>query len=87
MDEFKRTARRDMHGREARVCVCARGAVGWTVLPTKSGVRYFPSIQKLASRARRPPAEPRRLPHPPGTGLAAPVGLRRLAHRALVAQP
>ena len=26
-------------------------------------------------------------PHPPGTGLAAPVGLRRLAHRALVAQP
>ena len=33
------------------------------------------------------PAEPRRLPHPPGTGLAAPVGLRRLAHRALVAQP
>ena len=33
------------------------------------------------------PAEPRRLPHPPGTGLAAQVGLRRLAHRALVAQP
>ena len=24
MDEFKRTARRDVHGREARVCVCAR---------------------------------------------------------------
>ena len=70
------------------MCVCARGAVGWTALPTKSGVRYFPSIQKLASKARRagrrPTASP---PHPPGTGLAAPVGLRRLAHRALVAQP
>ena len=34
--------------------MCARGAVGWTALPTKSGVRYFPSIQKLASKARRP---------------------------------
>ena len=34
--------------------MCARGAVGWTGLPTKSGVRYFPSIQKLASKARRP---------------------------------
>ena len=54
VDEFKRAARRDVHGREARVCARARGAVGWTALPTKSGVRYFPSIQKLASKARRP---------------------------------
>ena len=42
------------HAREGGEGVCARGAVGWTGLPTKSGVRYFPSIQKLASKARRP---------------------------------
>ena len=36
------------------MCARARGAVGWTALPTKSGVRYFPSIQKFASKARRP---------------------------------
>ena len=42
------------HAREGGEGVCARGAVGWTALPTKSGVRYFPSIQKLASKARRP---------------------------------
>ena len=47
------TTRRARAGGEG-VCARARGAVGWTALPTKSGVRYFPSIQKLASKARRP---------------------------------
>ena len=53
VDEFK-AGGTSRHAREGGEGVCARGAVGWTGLPTKSGVRYFPSIQKLASEARRP---------------------------------
>ena len=53
VDEFEADGT-SRHAREGGEGVCARGAVGWTALPTKSGVRYFPSIQKLASKARRP---------------------------------
>ena len=83
VDEFKRTARRDMHGREARVCARVAPSAG---RPCRRKWRpLLPLHSKVGQQGA--PAEPRRLPHPPGTGLAAPVGLRRLAHRALVAQP
>ena len=85
VDEFKRAARRDVHGREARVCVRARVAPSaGRPCRRKVASATSPPFKSWPARRAGRTASP---PHPPGTGLAAPVGLRRLAHRALVAQP
>ena len=81
----KRTARRDMHGREAGAC--ARGVVRPNLpwLPTNFRPLLPPSIQKFGQHGAPAHVCARRRPtrHRP----RRPVGLRRLAHRALRSAP
>ena len=83
----KRTARRDVHGREAGVCVYVV-SFGWTDLPPKTSratSASSPSIQKFGQQGAPAHVCARRRPtrHRP----RRPVGLRRLAHRALRSAP
>ena len=88
MDEFKRTARRDMHGREARVCArvapsagrpCRRKVASATSPPFKS----WPA--RRAGRTASPTAPTRHRPR--GAGRPPPPRTPRARRTALARSP